>query len=152
MTASNEQFQPSNEHNFYQMLDYEFNRASRYQYDVTLLFIKLWNLNEIRNLYGQLTATLILSKIEGLIKENIRSCDHEFIYGNDELMIIVPQTPKDKAQLMMLKLKRIIEEFCFTNEKNACITITPKFGIASYPYDSLTRDGVVKLADKGYSA
>ena len=147
MTASNVQRETSNTNNFYEMLDYEFKRASRYRYDVTLLFIKLCNLSEISNSYGQLTATLILSKIQNLIKDNIRSSDHEFIYGSDELMIIVPQTPKDKAEFMMMKLKRLMEKFCFSNDKDACITISPKFGVASYPYDALTRDGVVKLAD-----
>lgn len=152
MIASNEQFVSSNTKNFYEMLDYEFSRASRYRYDVTLLFIKLCNLSEINDLYGQLTSTLILSKIENLIKENIRSSDHEFIYGNDELMIIVPQTPKDKAEFLMLKLKRLLENFCFSSDKNACITIEPKFGVASYPYDALTSDGVVKLADYASSS
>ena len=151
MIASNEQYSQSSARDFFETLDYEFSRASRYRYDVTLLFIKLCNLNEISTLYGNLTATLILSKIEGLIKNNIRSCDHEFIYGNDELMIIVPQTPKDKAEIMMLKLKRLMEDFCFSNDKDPCITVSPKFGVASYPYDSLTRDGVVQLADNSYS-
>jgi hypothetical protein len=40
-----------------------------------------------------------------------------------------------------------MDDFCFSNGKEPCITIAPKFGVASYPYDAQTRDGVVKLAD-----
>ena len=147
MIASNDQFMSSNANRFYEMLDCEFSRASRYRYDVTLLFIKLCNLNEISSTYGQLTAALILSKIESLIKNNIRSSDQQFIYGSDEFMIIAPQTSKSAAKYMILKLKRLMEGFCFSNDRDTSVTITPKFGIASYPYDSLTKDGVVKMAD-----
>ena len=133
--------------NFYEILDYEFHRAARYKNVVTLMFIKIGHLDKISRNYGQLAAASILWEIERLIRDNIRHADREFIYGNDEFMIILPHTAKEGANRMVSKLKRLIEGYPFTNGKESGVSLTPKFGIASYPHDVQTKDGVVKLAN-----
>jgi len=148
MAAKDAHLMLTNTNEFFEILDYEFHRAARYKNDLTLLFIKLSNLSEIAKNYGQLAATRVFSKIERLIRDNIRASDREFIYGNDELMIILPQTPKEGAHSMVPKLKHLIGRCFLTEGKESRVTITPKFGIASYPHDALTKDGVVKMVDK----
>lgn len=147
MSARDAQLTLSNTNEFFEMLDYEFSRASRYKNDVTLLFVKLGNINKIATDYGQLTAARILSKIERLIRDNIRSSDREFIYGNDEFMIIFPQTSKEGGDRIIPKLRELIERCSFTNGDELSVKIAPQFGIASYPHDALTKDGVVKLVN-----
>jgi diguanylate cyclase (GGDEF)-like protein len=147
MAGRDSQLMMTTSYDFFDMLDYEFKRAARYNNEVTLLFIKLSNLGEVSTRYGQLTASRVLSKIERLIRENIRSSDREFIYGSDEFMLILPQTPKEGANCMIPKLKRLMEHCYFISGDETHVTIIPKFGIASFPHDALTRDGVVKMAD-----
>jgi len=120
---------------FYEILDYEFKRAERYKNAVTLMFIKLGQLDEIERNDGQLTAARVLKEIEHLISGNIRRADRGFIYGNDELMIILPNTPKNGADCMVPKLQRLIESHPVTSESGVPVTLSPKFGIASFPHD-----------------
>jgi diguanylate cyclase (GGDEF)-like protein len=120
---------------FYEILDYEFKRAERDKNAVTLMFIKLGQLEEIERNYGQLTAARVLKEIERLISGNIRRADRGFIYGNDEFMIILPNTPKNGASCMVPKLQRLIESHAITNESGEPVTLSPKFGIASFPHD-----------------
>jgi len=120
---------------FYEILDYEFKRAERYKNAVTLMFIKLGQLEEIGRNYGHLTAARVLNEIEHLISGNIRRADRGFIYGNDEFMIILPNTPKVGASCMVPKLQRLIESHPITSESGEPVSLSPKFGIASFPYD-----------------
>jgi two-component system cell cycle response regulator len=120
---------------FYEILEYEFNRAERYNNAVTLMFIKLGQLEEIERDHGQPTAARVLKEIECLICGNIRRADRWFIYGNDEFMIILPNTPKHAANCMVPKLQRLIESHPITNESGIPVTLSPKFGIASFPHD-----------------
>ena len=133
--------------NFNEILDYELHRASRYKNTVTLMFIKIGQLDNISRNNGQLAAALILWEIELLIRENIRNADREFIYGNDEFMVILPHTPKEGASRVVSKLKQLIENYPFTNGKESHVSLTPKFGIASYPHDVQTKKGMINLAD-----
>jgi diguanylate cyclase (GGDEF)-like protein len=132
---------------FYEILDYEFQRAVRYKNVITLMFIRLCHLDEIVRKYGQQTAEQTISEIERLIRSNIRNTDRGFIYGKDEFMIILPNTQKDGAHSMIPKLKRVIESYRLTNEKGAVVTLTPQFGIASYKHNPEVFAGKIKTAD-----
>lgn len=136
----------ANKNRFYEILDHEFNRAARYKNDVALIFIKIGHLDEIARLYGRLTARRKLSTIERLIKSNIRSCDWQFTYENDELMLILPNTPISGANCMIPKLTRLIENSPFVRRKDAPIELRPEFSIASYSHDIEARIHEVRLA------
>jgi len=131
---------PSTPNSFFEMLDYEFRRAHRYKNAVTLMFIKLCHLEEIVGSYGQLTAERIISEIGRIIHSNIRDTDRGFMYGKDEFMIILPNTPKNGASRMIPKLKLLIEGYRYPNERVTNFNLSPKFGIASYPHQSEIMD------------
>lgn len=126
---------PSNSNFFYEILDYEFERAARCKNAVTLMFIKLDQLGEIGRNYGEAAATRIVLEIEQLIQANIRSSDRGFVYGQDEFMIILPDTPKERAHQIISKLKGLIENYPLANGRGGHVTVAPQFGIASYPHD-----------------
>jgi len=132
---------------FFEILDYEFHRAMRYQNAITLMFIKLCHLDEIVREYGQVTAESMISEVERLIRSNIRHTDRGFMYGKDEFMIILPNTPKDGAHCMIPKLQRLIESYHCNNPSGAFVQLTPKFGIASYMHNSESKSGIDKLTE-----
>jgi diguanylate cyclase (GGDEF)-like protein len=132
---------------FYEILDYEFQRAVRCKNAITLMFIKLCHHDEIVRNCGQQAAEQTISEIERLIRSNIRNTDRGFIYGKDEFMIILPNTPKDGAHRMIPKLQRVIESYRVMNGKGAVVTLEPKFGIASYRHHPEAFAGTIKTAD-----
>jgi diguanylate cyclase (GGDEF)-like protein len=139
----------SDTRHFYEILEYEFNRAARYSSDITLMFIKIDQLDEIARLHGQMLATRLLRKIERLICHNIRSTDREFIHEIDEFMLILPNTPLLGANHMVPKLKRLIESCPFANKEGALINLVPKFSLASYAHEMQTNENDDKLAGNG---
>jgi diguanylate cyclase (GGDEF)-like protein len=132
---------------FFEILDFEFHRAMRYKIAITLMFIKLCHLDDIVREHGQVTADGMISEIERLIRSNIRRTDKGFMYGKDEFMIILPNTPKDGAHSMIPKLQRLIESCHQNNQRGASVQLTPKFGIASYMHNSESKGGLAKLAE-----
>ena len=139
----------SNTSRFYEILEYEFNRAARCNSDVTLMFIKIDCLDEIARRHGHLTATRLLRKIERLICDNIRATDREFIHEIDELMLILPNTPLVGANHMVPKLKHLIESCPFANKEGLRINLTPRFSLASYIHEIQSKENAVKLAGNG---
>lgn len=133
---------------FFEVLEYEFRRAVRYRNEMTLIFIKLCRLDEIVKICGQLTADRILSEIESIIRTNIRFTDRGFIYGKDEYMIILPQTSRNNAGIMISKLQRLIENYHFPSEKGLSYNLSPKFGIASFPFRKDSTEGPQKNRGK----
>ena len=132
---------PSTPNNFFEMLDYEFKRAIRYKNAVTLMFIKLCHLEEIVGNYGITTAERIMTEIERIISSNIRNTDRQFLYGKDEFMIILPNTPKKCASSIIPKLQRLIEDYRYSNGRETSLNLAPRFGLASYPnYEDSTAD------------
>lgn len=121
-------------HHFYEVLEHEFNRATRYNNDVALVFIKIGRLAEIGQLYGNLAARRLLRKVERLIGANIRRIDWQFNYEKDELMIILPDTTTNGARCMVAKLTRLIESCPYTDRGGTRIDLSPQFSIASYAH------------------
>ena len=119
---------------FHEVLNHELQKASSCRNAVTLMFIKFLHLDQVGTNYGTLTAASLLRDIKRHICESIRRDDHGLICGSDELIIILPNTPKEGANRIALKLQRLVESFTFTNGKGAQVTLTPKVGIASYSY------------------
>jgi diguanylate cyclase (GGDEF)-like protein len=129
---------------FYEILDYEFHRAVKYNNVMTLMFIKLYHLDEIIRNRDQLSTERIISEIEHLIRSNIRNTDRGFMYGKDEYMIILPNTPKSDASRIIPKLKQILEGYHFTGGKGKHVALQVKFGIASYPHHIEAMNGEIK--------
>lgn len=139
----------ANMHHFHEILDYEFSRAARYKSDVALIFIKIDRLDEVGRLYGRLAARRLLRKVERLIRVNIRRADREFNYENDELMIILPNTPLGGANSMVPKLTQLIESCRFSGREGTQIALAPKFSIASYDHDTLAKRHAIRLVGNG---
>jgi len=140
---------PANMHGFYDILDYELGKAAQCKTDVALIFIKIDHLDEVGQLYGRLTARRLLRKIERLIRSNIRYADRQFNYENDELMLILPNTPIAGANSMVPKLTRLIEGCPFASRDGMRINIKPRFSITSYAHDILSQGIGEKMAGNG---
>lgn len=118
----------------YNILDLELKKASYYKNVVTLIFIKINDFDQIGRSYGSFTASHLFKDIKRLVCQSIRSDDQGLTCGSDELIIILPNTPKEGAARIASKLQRLVESFTFNNGKGTHIRLTPKVGIASYCY------------------
>src|SRR6185436_7318375 len=101
------------ERQFYQMLEREFDRASRYNLNLTLQFIDIDHFKDINEAYGFETGDQVLSDLSRIIVENMRSTDFVSRYSGERFVIVLPETAYHAAEVMAERLRRYVENHSF---------------------------------------
>jgi diguanylate cyclase (GGDEF)-like protein len=130
------------------ILDTEIYRSQRYNYEFSIVFIDLDHFKLVNDTHGHLVGSRLLSEMGDALKTNCRLIDFAFRYGGDEFVILLPQTSKENAIYVAKRLHKLIRETVWLTKENLNIKITPSVGVASYPADSKTKEGLLHLADE----
>jgi diguanylate cyclase (GGDEF)-like protein len=130
------------------VLDAEIYRSSRYGYEFSVIFFDLDHFKQVNDVHGHLVGSKLLWMIGDLIKSNLRLIDYAFRYGGDEFVVILPQTSKENALIVLRRLKELLNSKVFFQEENLNIKVTASFGIAGFPADGRTHREVLRMADE----
>ena len=130
------------------ILDTEIYRSQRYNYEFSIVFIDLDHFKMVNDTHGHLVGSRLLSEMGDALKTNCRLIDFAFRYGGDEFVIILPQTSKENAIYVAKRLHKLIRETVWLTKEGLDIKITPSVGVASYPADSKSKEGLLHLADE----
>src|SRR5579863_8539065 len=130
------------------ILETEIYRSQRYNYQFSLVFIDLDHFKQVNDTHGHLVGSRLLAEIGNALKAHCRLIDFAFRYGGDEFVILLPQTAKDNALNVARRLHKLIRETVWLDPEGLGIHVTPSLGVASYPTDSRTKEGLLHLADE----
>ena len=130
------------------ILDTEIYRSQRYNYQFSIVFIDLDHFKLVNDTHGHLVGSRLLAEIGEALKTNCRLIDFAFRYGGDEFVILLPQTSKENALNVARRLHKLIRETTWLTKDGLNTHITPSVGVAAYPLDSKTKEGLLHLADE----
>jgi diguanylate cyclase (GGDEF)-like protein len=130
------------------ILETEIYRSQRYNYEFSLVFIDLDHFKQVNDTHGHLVGSRLLAEIGNALKAHCRLIDFAFRYGGDEFVILLPQTSKDNALRVARRLNKLIRETTWLKHSGLNIHVTPSMGVASFPADSRTKEGLLHLADE----
>ena len=130
------------------ILDTEIYRSQRYNYEFSLVFIDLDRFKQVNDTHGHLIGSRLLAEIGSSLKTHCRLIDFAFRYGGDEFVLLLPQTSKENAMNVARRLHRLIRRTKWLASEGMNITVTPSLGVAAYPVDSRTKEGLLHLADE----
>ncbi len=130
------------------ILDTEIYRSQRYNYEFSLVFIDIDHFKMVNDTHGHLVGSRLLAEMGDAMKTNCRLIDFAFRYGGDEFVILLPQTSKENAILVARRLHKLIRESVWLAKEGLNIRVTPSVGVAAYPADSKTKEGLLHLADE----
>ena len=130
------------------VLDTEIYRSSRYGYEFSVIFFDLDHFKQVNDIYGHLVGSKLLWMVGDLIKSNLRLIDYAFRYGGDEFVVILPQTTKENALVVLRRLKELLNSKVFFQDENLNIKVTASFGIAGFPADGRTHREILRKADE----
>lgn len=133
---------------FESYLDEEIERTRRYGSVFSIIFLDLDDLKTINNKYGHLVGSRVLQEVAKRVLLAVRTIDKVVRFGGDEFCIILPETDKDQATSVAMRVRKSMSHSAFRIEPDIEVQITASFGIASYPNHALTKEGLIRQADE----
>jgi diguanylate cyclase (GGDEF)-like protein len=130
------------------ILETEIYRSRRYKYDFSLVFLDLDHFKQVNDTHGHLMGSRLLAEIGDALKLHCRLIDFAFRYGGDEFVLVLPQTSKENAVNVARRLHKMIRDRVWLEKDGLKIQITASLGVAAYPEDSQTKEGVLHMADE----
>ena len=137
-----------NKREFNNQLEREFARAERTNRPCSLVFIDIDHFKKINDTYGHAAGDNVLQTTSLLIRKGLRPIDIASRYGGEEIVIIFPETIKQKAIHIAERIRKDIESYNFELSDEQKIRLTASFGVAGYPEDGKTQHEVLDKADK----
>lgn len=115
-------------------LEAEISRAKRYGTNLSCLLLDIDYFKIVNDMYGYDWGDILLRKIAQMLSALVRKEDVLTRYGDEEFIIILPETTEQQAMIFAERFRKDVEkmEFIPANEEERH-PITISGGIASFP-------------------
>jgi diguanylate cyclase (GGDEF)-like protein len=114
-----------------------------------LLFVDLDNFKPVNDLLGHDQGDRLLRKVALRLTSSVRDSDFVARLGGDEFAVIAAMKPEHGLAGVRLVAERILEALNLAVENaDPPIAIAASIGVALYPSDARTREGLLKAADR----
>jgi diguanylate cyclase (GGDEF)-like protein len=113
---------------------------------LALLMLDLDGFKRVNDTLGHSIGDALLVRISELIRECVRSSDTVARFGGDEFVVLLGSLrDAEEAAMVAEKIIAALARPLTLGEQRA--RVTPSIGVALYPQDASTMDGVMKCAD-----
>jgi diguanylate cyclase (GGDEF)-like protein len=134
-----------NVRHFYRMLDSEVARTNRYSEQFSLILFDIDNFKSINDTYGHQAGDEVLAMVAEILARSSRQTDIMARYGGEEFIAILPNTPKNEAFNLGMRIKGAVDERDYLNGKGIKVTLSG--GVASFPDDAADAKALLYAAD-----
>lgn len=135
----------------HERLDAEISRAKRYKTKLSCLLFDIDFFKVVNDMYGYDWGDILLKSLAEKLKSLVRKEDVLTRYGDEEFLLVLPNTPEENAFLFAERFRRDIEKMEFIpagEEERHPITISG--GISTYPcFENVEEDAntVIRYAE-----
>ncbi len=135
-------------------LESEFARCQRYGRESSLCMIDIDHFKKINDTYGHQSGDSILKQLGEIIQTSIRKSDVAARYGGEEFIILMPESPADRAFIAAERIRKRVEEHAFIiDDEPGYINITVSIGITGFFSYMTSKEDFIERADRAlYSA
>jgi diguanylate cyclase (GGDEF)-like protein len=131
---------------FYELVEMELARARRYHHATSLILMDIDYFKAVNDRFGHTTGDLVLKELCGQIRRAVRESDILGRHGGEEFVLLLPETPRDKAIEAAERLRALVESHPIRSGENE-INITISLGVATVSEACNTADGLFGCAD-----
>jgi len=129
-------------------LEAELQRSRRTHQPVSLLMIDVDHFKVFNDTYGHPAGDKVLQDIADRLRARVRSTDVPCRYGGEEFAVILVATSRADAVLVAEDIRKKIEASRFADSNGQrVVPVTISVGVATFPGDADTPEGLVKAAD-----
>ncbi len=132
---------------FLDRLAFALVQAERHKKNLTLMMLDLDNFKEVNDEFGHHQGDLVLKEVGRRLIGFLRKSDTVARMGGDEFMILLSEVdPERDAEKIAGKILEIMQR-PFQLETQS-VQVTASIGMAFYPKDGLSAEGLMKNADQ----
>ncbi|RMF43575.1 MAG: sensor domain-containing diguanylate cyclase [Deltaproteobacteria bacterium] len=137
-----------NHRHFKKSLVDELGRARRYDLSFALIMFDIDDFKAFNDRYGHPVGDRVLVAVADILRDTLRDCDQIFRYGGEEFIALLPETGIEQALAAAERCReRIADEAADAAIDAGQDRITVSVGVAVFPRDAETFDGLLKVVD-----
>ena len=135
-------------------LEEEFDRATRFERELSVLFIDLDHFKFFNDAHGHQAGDEVLQILSGLMTKSVRESDTLARWGGEEFIVIALETTEEEACLLAERIRKSVTDHAFPNaEQQPLGMISLSIGVASRSSATDSYEKLLRLADDAvYSA
>ncbi len=119
----------------HQRLEEELARSKRYKHPLSTILMDIDYFKVVNDIYGYDWGDVLLRQITEILRRRARKEDILTRYGDEEFILVLPNTTEENARVFAERIRKDIEEMDFIPEgEEEKHPITISGGIASYPF------------------
>jgi diguanylate cyclase (GGDEF)-like protein len=133
---------------FDERLDEEIRRCKRYNHQFALVMLDINKFKRVNDTYGHPFGDIVLGKLADCLRHSVRDTDFIARYGGDEFVMLLLESGKLNAELILKNLKLEIEQCPIHTPDGSVEALYISAGFAIYPIDAVEEAQLVHLADE----
>jgi diguanylate cyclase (GGDEF)-like protein len=136
---------------FKQRLEEELVLAGRYSSPLSLLILDIDHFKQYNDKYGHVAGDHVLMEVASILKEQAEVTHLVARYGGEEMVLIAPETTKEKAVELAERIRMKIANRVFALGHETT-NVTVSIGVATYPMDADSSTELISKADQALYA
>ncbi len=125
--------------------------CDRFDQVLSLILCDVDHFKRVNDQHGHRAGDLVLAAIARALGHGVRNIDICARYGGEEIAILLPQTPVERAREVADRLRRTVESLRVPID-GGTISVTASFGVACYPTSGGGRESLFLTADRALYA
>ncbi|HEX8948904.1 MAG TPA: GGDEF domain-containing protein, partial [Dissulfurispiraceae bacterium] len=126
----------------------ELYRSKRMNRQFTVAILDLDDFKQINDTHGHFSGDMVLQHIASLLTKNLRLSDVIGRYGGEEFLLLMPETSKESAKVVVERLREKIAGEPITLPDAVRLRVTASFGASTFPEDGLSSEDLLITADE----
>lgn len=128
-----------NPRGLYQSLEPQVSRSRRYNNLLSILIMRIENMEDINQRFGYEKSHLLLHAISEILNDQMRWADSIGRLSENEFMLIMPETPQDIADHLANKIRQRLSELTVPGLNGDDLELCTKVGMVQWQKGEDTR-------------
>jgi diguanylate cyclase (GGDEF)-like protein len=132
----------------YQKLDQVIAESQLARKPFSLVFMDMDNFKRVVDTHGHLNGSQALKEVAATIKSCLQKPSFGVAYGGDEFVVVLPGYDKRRATLKLEQIRERMRQTTYLAGAGLQVHLAASFGVATFPDDTDSREGLLALADR----
>ncbi|MFP5218843.1 MAG: diguanylate cyclase, partial [Actinomycetes bacterium] len=137
----------ANYRSFTETIGREIERASRFGRPVGLLLLDIDHFKEVNDTHGHQRGDAVLVELARRIEAQVRDVDTVARYGGEELVVVLPETDEEGAELAAERIRAAVAGQPFGGAGQEPVAVTVSIGVAVHRPQGGTAASLLRRAD-----